>query len=94
MFATWWVWALIALILGVLEIVAPTYILLGFAIGAGLVALGLVAGLLGVLAASAYGGAWLAVTFAVLSLMAWLGLRAVFGKPGGGARTFDKDVND
>lgn len=94
MFATWWAWALAALVLAILEVVAPTYILLGFALGAGLVSLGLVTGLLGGLAASAYGVAWLSVIFAVLSLLAWLGLRAGFGKPGGGAKTFDKDVND
>ena len=94
MLGAWWVWALAALLLGILEVVAPTYILLGFAIGAGLVALGLVAGVLSVLTASAYGLAWLMVIFAVASLLAWLALRAVFWKPGGGAKTFDKDVND
>ena len=33
----WWVWAIAALVLLVLEIVAPAFILLGFAIGAGAV---------------------------------------------------------
>ncbi len=94
MLSAWWVWALAALAFGVLEVVAPTYILLGFAIGAGLVALGLVAGLLGMLATSAYGAAWLLVVFAVLSFAAWLALRAAFGRPGEDARTFERDVND
>ncbi|WP_179378496.1 hypothetical protein [Jannaschia marina] len=94
MFATWWAWALAALVLGILEVVAPTYILLGFAIGAGAVSAGLVTGLLDGLVASAYGPAWLGVIFAVLSLIAWLALRALFGKPGGSAETFEKDINE
>ena len=94
MFTAWWVWALAGLVLAILEVVAPTYILLGFAIGAGIVSLGLLTGLLGGMAATAYGGAWLIVTFAILSLIAWLVLRAVFGKPGGTVQTFEKDIND
>lgn len=94
MLATWWIWALAGLVLAILEVVAPTYILLGFAIGAGIVSIGLLTGLLSGLAASAYGIAWLVVTFAVLSLIAWLALRAVFGKPAGSVQTFEKDVND
>ncbi len=94
MFAAWWVWALAGLVLAILEVVAPTYILLGFAIGAGIVSLGLLTGLLGGMAATAYGVAWLIVTFAILSLIAWLALRAVFGKPGGTVQTFEKDIND
>ncbi|WP_339645085.1 hypothetical protein [Jannaschia helgolandensis] len=94
MFTAWWVWALAGLVLAILEVVAPTYILLGFAIGAGIVSLGLLTGLLGGMAATAYGVAWLIVTFAILSLIAWLALRAVFGKPGGTVQTFEKDIND
>ena len=94
MFATWWVWALAGLVLAILEVVAPTYILLGFAIGAGIVSLGLLSGLLGGMAAAAYGVALLIVTFAILSLIAWLALRAVFGKPGGTVQTFENDIND
>ena len=94
MFTAWWVWALAGLVLAILEVVAPTYILLGFAIGAGIVSLGLLTGLLGGMAAANYGVAWLIVTFAILSLIAWLALRAVFGKPGGTVQTFEKDIND
>ena len=94
MFTAWWVWALAGLVFAILEVVAPTYILLGFAIGAGIVSLGLLTGLLGGMAATAYGVAWLIVTFAILSLIAWLALRAVFGKPGGTVQTFEKDIND
>ncbi|MGC1259379.1 MAG: hypothetical protein WA873_01820 [Jannaschia helgolandensis] len=94
MFTAWWVWALAGLVLAILEVVAPTYILLGFAIGAGIVSLGLLTGLLGGMAAATYGVAWLIVTFAILSLIAWLALRAIFGKPGGTVQTFEKDIND
>ena len=94
MFTAWWVWALAGLVLAILGVVAPAYILLGFAIGAGIVSLGLLTGLLGGMAATAYGVAWLIVTFAILSLIAWLVLRAVFGKPGGTVQTFEKDIND
>ena len=94
MIATWWAWALGAAGLAILEMLAPTYVLLGFAIGAGVVAVALLTGLLAGLAASAHGAAWLLVLFAVVSLLAWVGLRLAFGPAGGGARTFDRDIND
>ena len=94
MWSAWWVWALLAAVLGIAEVMAPTYILLGFAIGAGLVALGLAFGLLGALAGTAYGFAWLLVIFAALSVAAWFVLRKAFGRPGSEPQTFDKDVND
>ena len=94
MWSAWWVWALLAAVFGIAEVMAPTYILLGFAIGAGLVALGLAFGLLGALPGTVYGFAWLLVVFAVLSLVAWIALRRVFGRPGGTAQHFEDDVND
>ncbi|MGB3407407.1 MAG: hypothetical protein WBA67_07920 [Jannaschia sp.] len=94
--ATWWVWMLTGLVLMVLEMIVPGFILLGFGIGAGLVGLGLLTGLLGGMTALAgsYAFALLMILFAVLSLLAWLGLRAVFGPPGARPTTFDKDIND
>ena len=74
--------------------VAPTYILLGFAIGAGLVSIGLVTGLMSAVLTSAYTVPTLLVIFAVLSLVAWIALRLAFGKAGQAAQTFDRDVND
>lgn len=94
MWATWWLWALAAVALGLFEVLAPGYVALGFALGAGVVSLGLVTGVLGGIAASGYGVAWLAVIFALASLGAWVGLRLVFGKPGAAAQTFEHDVND
>ncbi|WP_439118076.1 NfeD family protein, partial [Nereida ignava] len=34
---TWWAWAAFALVLAILEVLAPGFVLLGFAIGAALV---------------------------------------------------------
>ncbi|MEM8851068.1 MAG: hypothetical protein AAGE03_13665 [Pseudomonadota bacterium] len=87
---------LAGLLFGILELLLPSYIMLGFAIGAGLVGLGLMTGLLAPLVGlmGAYGPASLFVAFALLSMAAWIGLRLVFGRPGQGAQTFDKDIND
>lgn len=96
MWAVWWVWMLAGLAFGILELVLPSYIMLGFAIGAGLVGLGLMTGLLAPLVGlmGGYGPASLLLVFALLSMAAWIGLRRIFGRPGQSARTFDKDVND
>lgn len=96
LWAEWWVWALAAIALAVLEVLLPGYVALGFAIGAGLVGLGLLTGVLGVVAglAGGYAFAVLLLVFAVLSLAAWLVLRRAFGPAGGETRTFDGDVND
>lgn len=95
MWAEWWVWGLAALALGVVEMLAPAQVFLGFAIGAGAVSgllwldgLGWLTGLLGGREA-----AGVALVFAVASLVAWLGLRAVLG-PARRARVFEDDVND
>lgn len=92
----WWVWMLLGLVLAVLEMLAPGFILLGFAIGAGLIGLGLLTGVLGALTAASgpYGIAVLLVLFTVLSGLAWLALRAIFQKPGQEPKTFDHDIND
>ncbi|UWQ17778.1 NfeD family protein [Jannaschia sp. M317] len=91
----WWAWIVAGLVLAMLEMLVPGFILLGFAIGAALVGMGLLLGILGPLVALAggYGFPALLVVFAILSLLAWIALRRVFGAPGR-ARTFDQDVND
>lgn len=93
---TWsdyWVWFAAALILGILEVLAPGYILLGFALSAGFVG-----------AVLAIGGApavWLAgslpltlVVFAAVALGLWLVLRKVFALKTGQVKTFDHDINE
>ncbi len=87
-YATWWVWASAALGLAVLEVLLPGFLFLGFAIGAGVLALLLLG--LGAFATLPA----LLLIFAVLSLVAWLGLRRMFTLPGTQVKTFDRDIND
>jgi len=89
----WWAWAVAGLVLGILEVLAPGWIFLGFAVGAGVVALLLAVG--GPMAAAMSGSVpLLFVVFAVLSLAAWLVFRKVFGLRGGSVKTFDHDINE
>ena len=84
----WWAWVVFGVALGVLEVLVPGFIFLGFAVGA--VVTGLLVGL-GLLGGSV---PVLALVFAVLSLVAWLGLRRVVGVMAGQVKLWDKDVND
>lgn len=84
---TWWVWVVLGFALGVLEILAPGYIFLGFAIGA--VLTGILVGI-GIPA----GPAMLVLIFAVLSVIAWLILRRVMGVRQGQVKIWDRDIND
>ena len=88
---SWWTWAIAALVLIVLEILSPAFILLGFGIGAGVVALGLL-----IFGPFVTGGSLsiLLVVFAAASLVAWIGLRQMFKLPTGQVKTFDNDIND
>ena len=88
MWNVWWVWIVAGFSLGVLEILAPGYIFLGFAIGA------LVTGVL--LGLGVLGGSLplLLVVFALLSLAAWFVLRRVEGVAPGQEKNWHKDIND
>ena len=88
MWTVWWVWIVAGFSLGVLEILAPGYVFLGFAIGALLTGLLLLIGVLG--------GSLplLLMVFALLSLAAWFLLRRVMGAPEGQAKIWHKDIND
>ena len=83
----WWVWVAGGVTIGVLELLAPGYIFLGFALGAlgtgALVGLGVLAGLPLTLA-----------VFGALSLAAWAGLRAVLGRRAGDVKVITRDIND
>ena len=83
----WWAWVVLGFALGVLEILAPGYIFLGFAIGAVLtgvvVALGIPAGVPALI-----------LIFAVLSVVAWLALRRTMGVREGQVKIWDRDIND
>lgn len=84
----WCVWIVAGFLLGMLEIIVPGYIFLGFAIGA--VASGILVGI-GVAPASP---ALLVLIFAVCSLVAWLVLRRTMGVREGQVKVWDRDIND
>jgi len=83
----WWVWIAAALGLAILEVLAPGFIFLGFAIGAALIGLAL-----GLLPWTPGLPALLAV-FAVLSLIAWAIMRRAFRAPNDQTRVIHEDIN-
>ncbi|WP_170324782.1 NfeD family protein [Ruegeria arenilitoris] len=85
---TWWIWLAAALALGILEIVLPGFIFLGFAIGAA------ITGLMLVIPGMAPSLPVLLLIFAALSLIAWLVLRRVYSLPHGQVKIFRHDIND
>ena len=89
LWATWWIWIVAAIILGILEMLAPAFVLLCFAIGAGLVGAGLGLGVLTGVSLSA-----LMAIFAIASLAGWIALRLMFRVKGDKPKTFDYDIND
>ena len=88
MWATWWVWVVAGFALGVVEVLVPGFIFLGFAIGA--VITGVLVGI-GLLGANV---AVLVLVFALASLAAWFVLRQMFGAHGGDVKLWDKDINE
>jgi membrane protein implicated in regulation of membrane protease activity len=84
----WWIWVVGGIALGVFEIFAPGYIMLGFAIGAVatgiLIAIGLLGSSLPVMI----------LLFALISLGAWFGMRRIFGLRPGQVKIWDRDIND
>jgi inner membrane protein len=86
--SVWWVWLVAGFLIGGLEILAPGYIFLGFAIGA--VTTGILLGL-GVLSG---GLSFLLLTFAICSLVAWFALRKTMGVREGQVKLWNRDIND
>ena len=88
MWNVWWVWIVAGFALAELEILAPGYIFLGFAIGAlltgGLLGLGVLGGSLPVLL----------LVFAALSLVSWFVVRRYVGGSEGASKIWHKDIND
>lgn len=84
----WWIWLSAALILGILEVLVPGFVFLGFAIGAAAVALILLN------TGMALSLPLLLLIFAALSLVAWLSLRKYFALPKGQVKIFKDDIND
>ena len=85
--SVWWVWVVFGCALGVLEVLVPGFIFLGFAIGAVLtgvlVAIGVVGGNVPLLI----------LVFALLSLAAFVVLRRVVGVTKVQTKVWDKDIN-
>jgi inner membrane protein len=84
----WWVWLSGALVLGILEVLLPGFVFLGFAIGAVVMAMILL------LAGPTFGLPVLVLIFAALSLVSWLVMRKMFALPKGQVKRFDRDIND
>jgi membrane protein implicated in regulation of membrane protease activity len=93
MLAVWWVWIAGGLAIGIIEVVVPGYIFVGFAIGAVLTGVAMGLGLPGAEWMMAGPGNALTV-FGLLSLAAWLSLRRLLGVRHGQAKRFDHDIND
>ncbi|MEN8893490.1 NfeD family protein [Planktotalea arctica] len=90
MWTSWVFWMIAAVGLAILEVVLPSFIFLGFAIGAALVGLILL-----------FGGTAVSLSvpmtflvFAVVSLISWILLRQLLGVHKGQVKVWDKDIND
>ena len=83
----WWVWLSAALALALIELVVPTSIFLGFALGA--LAMAGVAAFSAITNTSA-----LLALFAGLSLIAWIVLKIAFKNQSSGARIVERDINE
>ena len=84
----WWAWIVFGFALGVLEILVPGFIFLGFAIGA--VLTGVIVGV-GLAPVSL---ALLILIFAMMSVIAWFVLRRTVGVREGQVKMWDRDIND
>ena len=82
----WWVWVVVAVGLGVLEVLLPSFIFLGFAIAA--VIMAVIVGISGEM-----GAALAIMIFAVLALVAWLLLRAKLGTSEKDVKVWRDDIN-
>lgn len=88
MWESWWVWVAGGLALGVLELLVPGYMFLGFMFGAmitgGLVWLGLTGGSL----------PFTLVLFGAISLFAWGLMRRLMGGRAGSVKIITHDINE
>ncbi len=88
MWMMWWVWVVAGVALAALEVLAPGYFFLGFAIGAVSVGVIMWTGLV------SFGLPGALLAFAVISLIGWAVLRAVFPRQSGDVKLWDHDIND
>ena len=83
----WWVWVCAALAIGILELLAPGFIFLGFALAA--LAMAAIVSVVPFTNIPA-----MLALYAILSLVAWIGLRQVFRNQSSGARIVTNDINE
>lgn len=88
LWAIWWAWVAGGLVLAILEVLLPGYIFLGFAAGAVVTGAIVATGLLPLT------GSWTLVLFAVLSLLAYIGLRATSRRGHDQVKMIHRDIND
>lgn len=84
----WWVWLVAAAVLGILELALPGFMALGFGLGAAVVGVLIMTGVLGGNLAT------IILVFAVGSLAGWIGLRRWAGIRKGQVKVWDRDIND
>ena len=89
LFNEWWVWMVAALVLAILEVIVPGWIFFGFAVGAFFLGLMIWLGI-----GTGLSLAWSLVIFAVLSLVAYVLMRQIFGIRRGQVKIWDRDIND
>ena len=89
MWSVWWVWIVGGFAVGIVEVLVPGYIFLGFAGGAMLVGALLGLGLVGGESLSL-----LLMIFAFASLVIWGGLRLAIGTRPGQVKLWKSDIND
>jgi len=84
----WWFWLSAAVVLGIVEVMVPFFVFLGFSIGAVGMAILVATGWVSL------GAAGNLALFAVLSLAGYGLLRVLLGKTQGDVRIITKDIND
>lgn len=90
MWSMWWIWAVAAAGFLTLEVIAPTHIFFGFAIGAAVVSGGLALGVPGLAGSIPV----IAITFAIASLLGWIATRQVLGVRAGQLKVWERDINE
>ncbi len=93
LWATWWAWMAAALVLAILEMLAPFFVLLGFAFGAALTGALVWFGVIGPEGAI-HSLPLTLVMFALLSLASWFLLQRLFPKSRGHVKIWEKDINE
>lgn len=87
MWEIWWYWVAAALVLAILEVLAPGFIFVGFAFGALVVGILLAVGI-------PLSLPWALVVFAAVSVAGWVAARKLMGERQGQKKIFTHDINE